>query len=174
VTDAVVSDSNPDGRLTNSDLEMAGVLLQEAVLEATIGPSAMIATQTAIGCDNLPAVAWTSRMASRSASPVSYRLLRGLAMRQRLTRSAPPAVFHIAGVQNTMADVMSRAVKGVTTPFHLLDQSPIAMCPETFLTLFNASDAALDQCPAAFRPLVQRDLNAAWAATATATVDDHA
>jgi hypothetical protein len=76
VTDAVVSDSNPDGRLTNSALEMAGVLLQEAVLEATIGPSAIIATQTAIGCDNSPAVAWTSRMASRSASPVSYRLLR--------------------------------------------------------------------------------------------------
>jgi hypothetical protein len=139
VTDAVVSDSNPDGRLTNSDLEMAGVLLQEAVLEATIGPSAMIATQTAIGCDNSPAAAWTSCMASRSASPVSYRLLWGLAMRQRLTRSAPPAEFQIAGVQNTMADVASQAVKGVATPFHLLDQSPSAMCPETFLTLFNST-----------------------------------
>jgi hypothetical protein len=32
----------------------------------------------------------------------------------------------------------------------------------------------LDQCPAAFRPLVQRDLNAAWAEIATATVDDKA
>jgi hypothetical protein len=41
VTNAVVSGSNPDGRLTNSDLEMARVLLQEAVLEATIGPSAI-------------------------------------------------------------------------------------------------------------------------------------
>jgi hypothetical protein len=139
VTDVVMSDSNPDGRLTNSDLKMAGVLLQEAVLEATIGPSAMIATQTAIGCDNSPADACTYGMASRSASPVSYQLLRGLAMRQRLTRSAPPAVFHIAGVQNTMADVASRAVKKVATPFHLLDKSPSAMCPETFLTLFNST-----------------------------------
>jgi hypothetical protein len=32
----------------------------------------------------------------------------------------------------------------------------------------------LDQCPAQFRPLVQRDLNAAWAEIATATVDDTA
>jgi hypothetical protein len=63
----------------------------------------------------------------------------GLAMRQRLTRSAPPAVFHIAGVQNTMADVASRAVKGVATPFHLLEKSPSAMCPQTFLTLFNST-----------------------------------
>jgi hypothetical protein len=126
-------------RVLFQHLEMAGVLLQEAVLEATIGPSAMIATQTAIACDNSPAVAWTSRMASRSASPVSYRLLRGLAMRQRLTCSAPPAVFHIAGVQNTMADVASRAVKGVATPFHLLDKSPSVMCPETFLTHFNST-----------------------------------
>jgi hypothetical protein len=139
VTDAVVSDSNPHGRLTNSDLEMAGVLLQEAVLEATIGLSAMASTQTAIGCDNSPAVAWTARMASRSASPISYRLLRGLAMRQRHTRSAPPAVFHVAGIQNTMADVASRAVKGVAAHFHLLEKSPGAMCPQTFLTIFNST-----------------------------------
>jgi hypothetical protein len=32
----------------------------------------------------------------------------------------------------------------------------------------------LDQCPAAFRPLVQRDLHTAWAEIATATVDDTA
>jgi hypothetical protein len=51
VTAAVVSDSNPMGTITNSDLEMAGVLLQETVLETTIGP-ALRAAQTAIGCDN--------------------------------------------------------------------------------------------------------------------------
>jgi hypothetical protein len=39
ITDAVISSSNPTGRLTNSDLEMAGVLLQEAVLEAHLGPA---------------------------------------------------------------------------------------------------------------------------------------
>jgi hypothetical protein len=81
VTNAVLSNSNPNGRLTNSDLEMAGVLLQEAILEATIGHSAMASTQTAIGCNNSPAVAWTAQMASRGASLISYRLLQGFAMR---------------------------------------------------------------------------------------------
>ena len=92
----VVSDTNPGGRLTNSDLEMAGVLLQEAVLEEHLGPAAMRAIQTAIGCDNSPAVAWTTRMASRSASPISFRLLKGLAMRQRVTRSAPPPQYSMS------------------------------------------------------------------------------
>jgi hypothetical protein len=37
VTNNVVSDSNPHGTITTSDLEMAGVLLQEAVLKTAIG-----------------------------------------------------------------------------------------------------------------------------------------
>jgi hypothetical protein len=139
VTNAVISTTNPTGTLTNSDLEMAGVLLQEAVLEAAIGPNRMRHAQTAIGCDNSPAVAWTKRMATRSASPVSFRLLKGLAMRQRLTRSAPPAVFHVAGIDNILADVASRPMKGVASCFHLLEQHANTICPNEFLTLFNST-----------------------------------
>jgi hypothetical protein len=68
ITDAVVSTTTPGGLLTNSDLEMAGVILQEAVLEAGLGPTQMCSVQTAIGCDNSPSVAWTTRMATHSAS----------------------------------------------------------------------------------------------------------
>jgi hypothetical protein len=117
---------------------MAGVLLHEAVLEAALGPNRMRHVQTAIGCDNSPAVAWTKRMATRSASPVSFRLLKGLAMRQRLTRSAPPAVFHVAGIDNILADVASRPIKGVASCFHLLEKHPNSICPNEFLTLFNS------------------------------------
>ncbi len=138
VTKAVISTTNPTGTLTNSDLEMAGVLLHEAVLEAALGPNRMRHVQTAIGCDNSPAVAWTKRMATRSASPVSFRLLKGLAMRQRLTRSAPPAVFHVAGIDNILADVASRPIKGVASCFHLLEKHPNSICPNEFLTLFNS------------------------------------
>jgi hypothetical protein len=130
ITDAVVSDRNPKGRITNSDLEMAGVLLQETVLEARLGHAAMQGVQMAIGSDNSPAVAWTTRMASRSQSPISYRLLKGFAMRQRTTRAAPPAVFHVAGTENTLADVASRVVPNVAS-------LPGVICPETFLTHFN-------------------------------------
>jgi hypothetical protein len=132
----VVSDKNPKGSITNSDLEMAGVLLQEAVLEAHLGKT-LRGAQIAIGCDNSPAVAWTTRMASRSTSPISFRLLKGLAMRQRVTRSAPPAIYHVAGVRNTLADVASRPLTGVASHFHLLDSSPTDMCPHTFLSLFD-------------------------------------
>jgi hypothetical protein len=137
ITTAVVSDKNPSGAITNSDLEMAGVLLHEAVLESHLGP-AMKGVQIAIGCDNSPAVAWTTRMASRSTSPIAFRLLKGLAMRQRCTRSAPPAIFHVAGVKNTLADVASRSLTGVAAHFHLLDSTPTDMCPDTFLTIFDS------------------------------------
>jgi hypothetical protein len=99
----------------------------------------MAGIQTAIDSDNSAAVGWTARMASRSASPISFRLLKGFAMRQRTTRSAPPAVFHVAGVQNVLADVASRPQPGVEDHFHLLEYSPGDMFPETFLILFNSS-----------------------------------
>ena len=53
ITSDVVSYANPNGRLTNSDLEMAAVVLQQAVLEARLG-SAIAGTQAAIGSDNPP------------------------------------------------------------------------------------------------------------------------
>jgi hypothetical protein len=59
-------------------------------------------------------------------------------MRQCLTRSAPPALFHVAGVQNTRAEVASRVVPSVASHFHLLEQFPGDMCPSTFLTVFDS------------------------------------
>jgi hypothetical protein len=111
ITAQVVSDKNPDGVLTNSDLEMAGVILQFLALEQIVPDLRHI--QVAIGCDNTPAVAWTQKMATHASSPVAYRLLRGLAMRQRSTRAAPPEVYHVAGDTNTLADVASRRIKDV-------------------------------------------------------------
>ncbi len=60
-------------------------------------------------------------------------------MRQRLNRSAPPAVFHVAGVENVLADVASRPLRGVASHFHLMENSPSAMCPNTFLALSDLS-----------------------------------
>jgi hypothetical protein len=147
ITEGVVLTTDPNGHLTNSNLEMARVVLQETVLEATLGPKGMQGAQTAIGCDNSPAVAWTTRMASRSASPISFRLLRGLAMRQRITKSAPPALFHVTGVQNTLADVASRPIKGITVPFHVEDSPPNSVCPSEFLTFFDSHYALPQKRP---------------------------
>ena len=108
ISSQVVSDDNPKGRLTNSDLELAGVLLHYCVLESVVGSENMKHTRAGIFCDNTPAVYWTKRMADRSQSLTSGRLLRGLAMRQRTNRSGPTTVAHEAGETNKMADVASR------------------------------------------------------------------
>jgi hypothetical protein len=135
----VVLATNPTGTITNSDLEIASVLLHELVLKTTVGREKMRGAQATIRCDNSPAVSWRNRMATQSNSPISFQLLRGLAMRQRLNPSAPPAIFHVAGVKNIQADVASRPLHRVASHFHLMEKSPSAMCPNTFLTLFDLS-----------------------------------
>jgi hypothetical protein len=81
LTNSVLSEANPTGQITNLDLEMAGILLHEAVLKSAIG-KAMVGALMAIGCDNSPAIGWTTRMATPSETLISFRLLQGLATRQ--------------------------------------------------------------------------------------------
>ena len=108
VSKALVSDANPKGYLTNSDLEMAGVLLHQLVL-AHLVPLHHV--RSIIHCDNSPSVSWVTNMSLRSASSNSaHRLLRGLAMLQRHTHSSPPCLVSIAGVDNILADVASRQI----------------------------------------------------------------
>jgi hypothetical protein len=115
-------------------------------MEARLGTT-IAGTQAAIGSGNTPTVAWFTRMASRSGSPISFRLLRGLAMPQRVNRSAPTALFHVAGLQNILADVASRPVTGVASRYHLYERDPNAMCPQSFLTHFNTSYPLPQQQP---------------------------
>jgi hypothetical protein len=126
----VVSDKNPMGVLTNSDLEMAGVILQFLALEQTVPDLRNL--QVAIGCDNTLAVTWTKKMATHASSPVAHRLFRGLAMRQRSTRAAPPEVYHVAGETNILADVASRKIKGVPS------FPSFASNPAAFLSYYNS------------------------------------
>ncbi len=76
IQQAIVSESNPTGRLTNSDLEMAGMLCQWLVLEVM---AEVAHTHVAIGCDNTPTVAWSSRLLATKA-PIAAHLLRALAL----------------------------------------------------------------------------------------------
>jgi len=104
-------------------------------------------TLAAIRSDNTPTVAWSTRMASRSGSPISFRLLRGRAMRQRTNRSAPTAVFHVTGMENILADVVSRPVTGIASHYHMFENNPSAMCPKDFLTHFTTSYPLPQQRP---------------------------
>jgi hypothetical protein len=106
IASQVVSDDNPHGRLTNSDLEMAAVLLHYMVLHQEVD---MRFARAGALSDNTPTVAWTTRMADKSQSPTAGRLLRGLAAIQRASQAGPLTVASIAGVENSMADVASRS-----------------------------------------------------------------
>jgi hypothetical protein len=137
ITTNVVSDSNPLGTITNSDLEMAGVLIHQLVLEQLVN---MCHKRSVIHCDNSPSVSWATRMSARGKSPtIAHRLLRGLAMRQRTTHSACPAVVHIAGIQNTLADVASRRINEIDSSSASSGLFNPHLPPNvTFLTYFAA------------------------------------
>jgi len=117
----ICSDSNPLGTLTNSDLEMAGLVCQWLVLECLAD---LQHCHVAVGCDNTPTVAWASRLLSSKAKTAAH-LLRALAIRMLACQATPLTAYHIPGVLNTMADVASRSL--VSQP-----------SDHEFLTLFNA------------------------------------
>jgi hypothetical protein len=109
ITAAVVSESNPTGALTNSDLEMAAVVLHLNVLDPLV-PS-MHHKSMQIHRDNTPSVAWLTEMATKTAnSDAAHRLVRGLALRQQMLHSAPVSITHVAGADNNLADIASRAI----------------------------------------------------------------
>jgi hypothetical protein len=106
ISSQVVSDKNPRGRLTNSDLEMAAVLMHYMILQQQVD---LRYVRAGVFSDNTPTVAWSKRMADKSQSYTAGRLLRGLAAMQRATRAGPLTVASIAGKTNDMADIASRS-----------------------------------------------------------------
>jgi hypothetical protein len=69
----VVSQANPTGTITNSDFEMAGLMLLWLVMEA-ICPSLTSSSHIALFSDNSPTVHWVERLASRH-SDVAMQLI---------------------------------------------------------------------------------------------------
>lgn len=99
----LVSSDNLAGTITNSDLELAGILCHNDVLvHATDCSELTIATL----CDNTPAVAWTHRASISSDSAAGY-LLRLSALHRRHFRYLSDT-SHIPGTENAMADDASR------------------------------------------------------------------
>jgi hypothetical protein len=122
ISSQVISNSNPTGTLTNSDLEMAAVLLHYMVLQQC---TPMKHKRAGTFSDNTPTVAWSTQMADWSQLPTAGRLLRGLAAIQRETQAGPYTMVSVAGKKNQMADMASRS-------FHLDDDL-------LFLTHFHHS-----------------------------------
>ena len=103
VQSRVSSASNPDGDLTNSDLELLGAYSHLVMLARTFrlqGARVLLLT------DNTPTLHWVRR-GSLSRQAIATRLLRLLSLHQRL-HGYRLELSHIAGPANVMADDASR------------------------------------------------------------------
>ncbi len=106
----LVSESNPHGRLTINDLEMARMLLLWFVIEAVTGNIPQ--TNAALFSNNSPTVSWINRLAS-CRSMTGARLIRALALRLKVKQCCPLTPLHVAGTKNSMADMASRSFGSV-------------------------------------------------------------
>jgi hypothetical protein len=105
----LVTDNNPEGKISMNDLELAGMVLNLFALECNV-PS-LYHKHIATFCDNTSAVAWTQRLRT-SKSKVAARLLRVISIRLHKRQASSLLPMNIAGEDNTMADVVSRSFKG--------------------------------------------------------------
>ena len=127
ISDSIVSDVNPGGTITNSDLEMAGLLVLWLVMEEICLTTD---AHVALFSDNSPTVHWVQRMAAKH-SVIAMQLVRVLALRLQLKKSSPLTPMHIAGVNNSLTDIPSRS----------FGSNPAWFCKtdDQLLTLFNAT-----------------------------------
>jgi hypothetical protein len=109
VQNELISDKNPTGSLTINDLELAGMVLNWLALECqTTIPLAF--HHIGAFCDNTSAVSWSLRLRT-SKSKIAGRLIRFLGLRMHARQASSLMSLHIAGTDNQMADVVSRAFK---------------------------------------------------------------
>jgi hypothetical protein len=101
--DDLVSHSNPNGRITNSDLELAGTLAQQAVLQSQ---HPLQGQTTHTFCDNTPSVAWRNKGSTTTTKSAAY-LLSWAALHQR-QHGYQVTTQYLEGPKNQMADDASR------------------------------------------------------------------
>ena len=103
IADLLVTEDNPKGTITNSDLEPAGGLLHLEALAQTFD----VRERTALSkTDNLNALFW-QRKGSTTTDKVPAHLLRMFGAHQRFHRYVPRHDY-IAGPSNPVADALSR------------------------------------------------------------------
>ena len=108
IRDDLVSFKNRKGRITNSDLEFAGLLLLWLIMEDVCKLGKTPGCHVGLYSDNTPTVHWVQKLASRS-SKVAMQLLRCLAFRLKIVKASPLTPLHVAGVRNALTDIPSRS-----------------------------------------------------------------
>ena len=106
---SLVTDKNPNGTVTINDLELAGAVLNWLALESQ--PHISLQNKhVGTYCDNTSAVAWAYKLRT-SKSLIAAKLLRMLSLRIHSCQASGLTPLNIAGENNVMADIVSRAFK---------------------------------------------------------------
>jgi hypothetical protein len=105
ITANVKSASNPNGMITNSDLEMAGLLLLLLVMEEVV--CNLKEANVALFRDNTPTVGWVTHLASRH-STVTAQLIAALALCLKSHQCCPLTPLHIKGDANALTNIPSQ------------------------------------------------------------------
>ena len=119
---------NPSRHITNSDLEMAGLVLLWLTMEEVCGP--LEEKRLTLFNDNSPTIGWATKLASKR-STVAEHLVQALALRAKQKKACPFTPIHIAGKRMAIADIPSR----------LFGSNPAWHCTsdDELLTLFNSN-----------------------------------
>ena len=105
--------TNREGTITNSDLELAALVVHEATLLAAVPEARLAASRS--GLDNTPTVSWSTKEAS-TINPVVADLIRLHTLHLRQFFINRSVIYH-PEIKNTMADYASRMFEFSDTSF---------------------------------------------------------
>jgi hypothetical protein len=105
----VISDTNPAGGITSSNLELAAEVMAIGVI-LELAPHIKPAPLGTL-CNNMPTISWVEKMASRAKTPTAGRLLRGLTFMLHCSHMGRFTTVHVPGMDNVMANIASRPAK---------------------------------------------------------------
>ncbi len=147
IASAVVSDGNPEGRLTNCNLERAAEVMAVGIALAITPNIKHVPLGTL--CDNTPMVSWIEKMASKAKGPMAGRLLQGLAVMLHCNKAGRLTTVHVPGVDNVMVNMASRPEKAqkmacAATP---LSDTDCCLSFNTIFPLPNGQDWTLAEVP---------------------------
>jgi len=128
VTQNIKMAENPGGKITNSDLEMAGLVLLWLTMEEICGP--LEEKRLTLFNDNSPTIGWATKLASKR-SKVAEHLIQALALHAKQQKACPFTPIHIAGKRMAIADIPSRSF-GSNPAWHCNND-------DALLTLFNST-----------------------------------
>ncbi len=96
--------ANPKGSITNSDLEIVGLLLLWLTMEGVCGP--LQEKCVAMFGDISPSIGWVKTLPLKR-SLVAENLIQALALQLKIQRASPLTTIYIAGRRNAILDVPS-------------------------------------------------------------------